>query len=258
MTFFLEYHKVVRCFLSASLSLLGFVAVPLFLISASHAQTSSAHASPAHANSAHVSQSAPAHAASVAPPTALRTPPPTSGVPHPSRPHPLPNPNPNAAYLGYGSAYYYPYIYGVPYAADADGGDASAPNDPNAAYADDEGGPPAFDRHAPGPDSYPPPRPTSDPSQAVAANDPPASSDSQSADPQSVSAESPTPLTTLVFKDGHVSQVANYAIVSQTLYDLTPGHPRRIALADLDLSATEKQNDDRGVTFQLPPNAQAN
>lgn len=149
-------------------------------------------------------------------------------------------------------------IYGVPYAADADGGDASAPNDPNAAYADDEGGPPAFDRHAPGPDSYPPPRPTSDPSQAVAANDPPASSDSQSADPQSVSAESPTPLTTLVFKDGHVSQVANYAIVSQTLYDLTPGHPRRIALADLDLSATEKQNDDRGVTFQLPPNAQAN
>jgi hypothetical protein len=52
--------------------------------------------------------------------------------------------------------------------------------------------------------------------------------------------------------------VNNYAIVSQTLYDLTPGHPRKIALADLDLPATEKQNDDRGVTFQLPPSAQAN
>jgi hypothetical protein len=52
--------------------------------------------------------------------------------------------------------------------------------------------------------------------------------------------------------------VNNYAIVSQTLYDLTPGHPRKIALADLDLAATEKQNDDHGVVFQLPPSAQAN
>jgi hypothetical protein len=52
--------------------------------------------------------------------------------------------------------------------------------------------------------------------------------------------------------------VNNYAIVSQTLYDLTSGHPRKIALADLDLPATEKQNDDHGVTFQLPPSAQAN
>jgi hypothetical protein len=64
--------------------------------------------------------------------------------------------------------------------------------------------------------------------------------------------------TTLVFKDGHQIEVGNYAIVSQTLYDLTPGRPRRIALADLDLSATEKQNDDHGVVFQLPPSAQAN
>jgi hypothetical protein len=62
----------------------------------------------------------------------------------------------------------------------------------------------------------------------------------------------------LVFKDGHALEVDNYAIVSQTLYDLTPGHARKIALADLDLPATEKQNDDRGVTFQLPPIAQAN
>jgi hypothetical protein len=46
--------------------------------------------------------------------------------------------------------------------------------------------------------------------------------------------------------------------VSQTLYDLTPGHRRKIALADLDLPATERENDDQGVTFQLPPSAQAN
>jgi hypothetical protein len=68
----------------------------------------------------------------------------------------------------------------------------------------------------------------------------------------------PQPPTTLVFKDGRQLEVNNYAIVSQTLYDLTPGHPRKIALADLDLSATQKQNDDRGVLFQLPPSAQAN
>ena len=29
-------------------------------------------------------------------------------------------------------------------------------------------------------------------------------------------------------------------------------------LADLDLEATRQQNDDRGITFQLPPPAQAN
>jgi hypothetical protein len=71
-------------------------------------------------------------------------------------------------------------------------------------------------------------------------------------------AEPQQPTTTLVFKDGHQIEIANYAIVSQTLYDLTPGHPRKIALADLDLPATEKQNDDNGVTFALPSSAQAN
>jgi hypothetical protein len=53
-------------------------------------------------------------------------------------------------------------------------------------------------------------------------------------------------------------EVGNYAIVGQTLYDLTPGRPRRIALADLDVSATQKENDDRGITFELPASAQAN
>ena len=64
--------------------------------------------------------------------------------------------------------------------------------------------------------------------------------------------------TTLIFKDGHQLELENYAVVSQTLYDLTPGHSRKIALADLDLPATQRQNDDRGVTFQLPSSAQAN
>jgi len=56
----------------------------------------------------------------------------------------------------------------------------------------------------------------------------------------------------LVFKDGHSLEIGNYAIVGATLFDLTPGHPRRIPLADLDLDTTKKQNDDRGVNFEIP------
>ncbi len=66
------------------------------------------------------------------------------------------------------------------------------------------------------------------------------------------------PATLLVFKDGQELEVQNYAIVGDTLYDMTPGHKRRIALAELDLSATAKQNDDRGIDFRLPPNSREN
>ena len=70
--------------------------------------------------------------------------------------------------------------------------------------------------------------------------------------------EAPQVPTTLVFKDGRRLDVENYAIVGQTLYDLTPGHVRKVALASLDLDATEKLNDDRGVVFQLPPSPVGN
>jgi hypothetical protein len=62
----------------------------------------------------------------------------------------------------------------------------------------------------------------------------------------------------LVFKDGHQVEVANYAIVGNTLYDLSGGHRQKISLADLDLNATAKQNDDRGIDFQLPAPNEAN
>lgn len=61
--------------------------------------------------------------------------------------------------------------------------------------------------------------------------------------------------TVLVFKDGHQSDVLNYAIVGDTLFDFAPDHTRRIPLTDLDLIATHKANDDRGVDFQIPPDA---
>jgi hypothetical protein len=60
------------------------------------------------------------------------------------------------------------------------------------------------------------------------------------------------PSTVLVFKDGHQSDVINYAIVGDTLFDFGSGRTHKILLADLDLAATRKANDDRGVEFQIP------
>jgi hypothetical protein len=60
------------------------------------------------------------------------------------------------------------------------------------------------------------------------------------------------PETVLVFKDGRHSDVLNYAIVGDTLFDFEQGRTRKIQLADLDLEATQKANDDRGVDFKIP------
>ncbi|MGB8832558.1 MAG: hypothetical protein WCC95_10445 [Candidatus Sulfotelmatobacter sp.] len=228
----------MRFRIAAALSVLGFLAPLLFLPSAGSAQNSSVHSSaPAHSSSAaHASNSR--HSTTV--PTYLPTPPPTAPRNNThnngnTKPFPL-----------YGSGYYYPYIYAVPlpYAVDSNG-DAAPADD-----ADEQGGPTIFDRRGSGPDSYVPPSAPPDAApQDVAADDPPS---------PSPEADSAQPQTTLVFKDGHQLDVGDYVIANQTLYDLTPGHPRKIALADLDLAATEKQNDDRGVPFQIPSSAQAN
>ncbi len=66
------------------------------------------------------------------------------------------------------------------------------------------------------------------------------------------------PKTVLVFKDGHQSTVMNYAIVGSMLYDLSDGRTKKVALAELDLPATVKQNDDRGVEFRVPAGAKTN
>lgn len=63
----------------------------------------------------------------------------------------------------------------------------------------------------------------------------------------------PQPSTMLVFKDGHQSEIQNYAIVGDTLFDLADNRAHKILLADLDLPATQQANSDRGVDFQLPP-----
>lgn len=132
--------------------------------------------------------------------------------------------------VGYYAAPYYGY-YGNGYYDT--GGEAAnyAPEEEN------NPGPTVFDRrggYVPPPESYP-----ERPAEASVA-------------PPSASEPEPSTPTVLVFKDGHQLEVENYAIVGATLYDLTEGHRRKVALADLDLTATSKQNDDRGIDFHVP------
>jgi len=74
----------------------------------------------------------------------------------------------------------------------------------------------------------------------------------------SIAPVAPEPPTILVFKDGHKIEIGNYAIVGETLYNMSgsTGVPGRrafkIALADLDLDATTKANEERGLEFHLP------
>lgn len=68
----------------------------------------------------------------------------------------------------------------------------------------------------------------------------------------SETAESDQPLTILVFRDGHKAEVQNYAIVGDALFDFSTGVRHKIALSELDLAETEKENDNRGIDFRVP------
>jgi hypothetical protein len=58
--------------------------------------------------------------------------------------------------------------------------------------------------------------------------------------------------TALVFRDQHVLEVRNYAISGGTLWVLNDQAAKKIPLAQLDIDATIKMNDERGVDFQVP------
>jgi hypothetical protein len=62
----------------------------------------------------------------------------------------------------------------------------------------------------------------------------------------------PQPTTVLVFRDQHTEEVGNYAIVGPTLWIFTEQQARKVPIASLDLAATKKANDERGVDFRLP------
>src|SRR5271163_4768177 len=127
--------------------------------------------------------------------------------------------------------------YPVPYAAETDDDSSGSDGDDPQVAAQSNGVPkPPVHRHNIGP---------SDGSSK------PNFVESNSAEPEPVAVQ---PSTTLVFKDGHKSDVLNYAIVGDTLFDFADGRSRKILLADLDIPATRKINDDRGVDFQIPAN----
>lgn len=113
-----------------------------------------------------------------------------------------------------------------------------------AAYEEeeDQGGPTIFDRRGPG---------TARARERII-EEAPAPAQPAVAAP-SAEPVAPQPSTLLVYKDGHKGEVQNYAIVGDTLFNLSEGRSYKVLLADLDLAATRKANADRGVDFQLPP-----
>ena len=140
------------------------------------------------------------------------------------------------------------YAVPVPYAVD----NGPAEDQPEAVEDDADyqgGGATVFDHRGNGERSSLPPV-----KQAAPAHAP----EQAEADPLAADPDPPLPPTVLIFKDGHSVEVGNYAIQGATLFDLTPGHRRKIAIADLDLEATRRQNDERGVSFQLPQSTRVN
>jgi hypothetical protein len=65
-------------------------------------------------------------------------------------------------------------------------------------------------------------------------------------------AEAAAPATVLVFRDQRKQDVQNYAIVGQTLWNFSGPRTQKIPLSELDLAATAKLNDERGVDFKVP------
>ena len=150
-----------------------------------------------------------------------------------------------------GGAVYVPYAY--PVAVGESETDDTADQQPLQREEEYRGGPTIFDRRGPGQearsyaDAYPQRSSRSEGEAEVAATPSPA--------------ETPVadqPQTVLIFKDGHQLEVQNYAVIGDVLYDLTPGRHHKIRLADLDLTSTAQQNDDRGIDFRLPPNPETN
>jgi len=146
------------------------------------------------------------------------------------------------------------YPYFIPYypAMGAYGYDEPPADDAQAEDPEEyQGGPTIFDRRGSGTyaDDFVTERPKA---RVPRPPDPPQQASNDPAPDPPASPVPREPDTILVFKDGHKVQVGNYAIVGPNLFDLTPGHRQKVALADLDVNATQKANDDQGVDFKLP------
>ena len=121
---------------------------------------------------------------------------------------------------------------------------------------DYRGGPTIFDRRGSG-EQYYRPRAREEEDYRRSTNSDSARGKSRTEEPMAEQPRSEQPVepqapTVLVFKDGHQSQVLNYAIVGDNLFELSNGRSIKIALAELDVPATQKENDQRGVDFRVP------
>lgn len=245
----LEYYQVVRHWISASVALSALLAASLVLVSPLQAQVQGAAPSPTGAVRPFTGAVQPTTGA-VRPPTSitpgrggLGTGTSVPGIRYPFSGSRKGTDKDHSHHRDHYGAYgFVPYAVAIPYAPDDEGTADNAESDYDADY---QGGPTVFDRRGSGEESYVPPveNDLAPHSRQVSAQD-------------ALASEAPQPQTVLVFRDGHKVEVGNYAILGDTLFDLTPGHPRRIALASLDLDATRQQNDDRGVVFQLPASMQ--
>ncbi len=157
----------------------------------------------------------------------------------------------NGRYRGYGYGYSGGWAYAAPYyyipygdygydydyvgGADPYSGPPVGPNDPTLHIIVEQ--PPVRSYRAPAEDveaeATPPPPPVRQ-EQASPARE-----------------AKPIEPTVLIFHDGHRQEVTNYAIMGQTVYVLDD-HTQKIPLANLDVAATVKANDDRGLEFEVP------
>lgn len=137
---------------------------------------------------------------------------------------------------------YYPYAYDNP---------ADYPSDAQYQPQPMEAQPPAQTIFENRPGYQAPPIQPSEPSSKPENNQ---GARSQTTNPAVSDAAVPDePTTILVFRDGHQLEIGNYAIVGNTLYNLAgASKAHKILLADLDLDATAKINEERGYEFRLP------
>jgi hypothetical protein len=73
----------------------------------------------------------------------------------------------------------------------------------------------------------------------------------QSRSPSDSRSEPATPAL-LVFRDQHTQEVRNYAIVGETLWIFNEQRATKLPMSSLDVDATTKANDERGLDFQVP------
>jgi len=242
MTFGLEYHNFVRRSISASILFASLVALPAILAASSFAQINGAPSSVTSPGfGGRAVNGPPASVTSLGPRGYSSNFRGSFSATAPNLHHRGDVSRPRHHNRDFVPPLY--YAVPVPYAVDENAASDSYTSD-DGEY---QGGPTVFDRRGSGVRSYIPP--VGDANSDVSAE--------RQSDRPVDAGPAPDP-TLLVFKDGHKLEVGNYAIVGGTLYDMTPGHPRKILIADLDLETTRQQNEDRGVVFQLPPSLQAN